>query len=62
MSVSVGLTGSRQTAKNSTFTVKRAFFTVNSQRKQLSLALKQFQGLSNLAISASHVGLLALKE
>ena len=51
-SVSMRLTVSRQKAKN---------FTVNRQRKELSLAVKRFQGLSNLTTSAFHVGLLVLK-
>ena len=39
---------------------ERTIFTANLQT--LSLAVKQFQGLSNLNISDSHVWLLVLKE
>ena len=46
----MGLTVSRQTAEN---------FTANRQKKQLLLAVKRFQGLSNVTILA---GMRALKE
>ena len=53
-----------QKAKNLTVKrqTERAIFTVNPQRTRLLLAVEQFQGLSNLTISAAHLGLLALKE
>ena len=60
----MGLTVSRQTAKTLTVNRQKGQFLPSTvrQRKQLSLAAKQFEGLSNLTISALHVGLLALKE
>ena len=59
----MGLTVSRQTAKNLTVNrQKRDNFTVNRQKRQLLSAVKRFQGLSNLTISAAHLGLRALKE
>ena len=54
LSVSMGLTVSRQTAKN---------LTVNRQKAVIILlVVKRFQGLPNLTISAAHLGLRALKE
>ena len=61
----MGLTVSHQMAKNLTVNrQKSAIFTVDRQKKKLLLllAVKWFQGLSNLTISAAHLGLLALKE
>ena len=68
-SVSMGLTVSRQTAKNLTvnrqpskkgkFTVKRqkrTSLTLNRQKGTYKLAVKQLQGLSNLTISDAHLG------
>ena len=55
--VSMGLTVSRQTAKNLTVNrQKRAIFTVNRQKGTYKLAVKRLQGPSNLAISAAHLG------
>ena len=61
----MGLTVSRQTGKN--FTVnhqtEREFSTVSPrQKKQLLQAIKRFQRISNLTISATHLGLLALNH
>ena len=59
----MGLTVSRQTAKNLTVNrQKKGKFYRQPSKKQLLLAVKRFQGLSNLIISAVHFGLLALKE
>ena len=41
---------------------KKGKFYRQRSKKQLLLAVKRFQGLSNLTISAVHFGLLALKE
>ena len=41
---------------------KTAIFTVNRQTKQLLLAVKRLQGLSNLTILVGHLRLLALTE
>ena len=41
---------------------QRTFFTVNRQKKWSLLAVKRFQGLSNLTILVGHLGLLSLKE
>ena len=41
---------------------KRAIFTINRQKEQLLLAVKRFNGLSNITISAAHPERLALKE
>ena len=62
----MGLTVSRQTAKNLTVnrqpSKKRKFYRQPS-KKQLWLAVKWFQGLSNLSISAAYrrIAALALK-
>ena len=60
----MGLTVSRQTAKNSNrqLSKKGIFFYRQPSKRQLSFAVKRFQGLSNLTISAAHLGLLALNE
>ena len=56
-SVSVGLTVSLQTAKNLTVNrQKRTIFTINRQQGTYELAVKRSQGLSNLTISAAHLG------
>ena len=54
----MGLTVSRQTAKNLTVNLKkkRTIFTINLQKGTYKLAVKRLQGLSNLAISAAHLG------
>ena len=53
----MGLTVSRQTAKNLTVNrQKRTIFTVNRQKGTYKLAVKRLQGLSNLTISAAHLG------
>ena len=41
---------------------KRPICTVNRQDKAVIPAVKRFQGLSNITISASHPGLLAFKK
>ena len=54
LSVSMGLTVSRQTAKNLTVNrQKRTIFIVNRQKSTYKLAVKRLQGLSNLTISAA---------
>ena len=55
----MGLTvGRRQTAQNLTIDgQKSVIFTVNRQRSSYCKPLKWFQGLSNLMISAAHLGL-----
>ena len=55
----------RQPSNGQTFSrqpSKRAIFTVNRQTKQLLLAVKRLQGLSNLTILVGHLRLLALTE
>ena len=53
----MGLTVSRQTAKNLTVNrQKRTIFTVNRQKGTYKLAVKRLQSLSNLPISAVHLG------
>ena len=59
----MGLAVSLQTTKNLTVNrQKGGIFTVNRQKKQLLLAVKRLQGLSNLTVLVGHLGLLALKE
>ena len=53
----MGLTASRQMTKNLTVNrQKTSIFTVNRQKSIYKLAVKRFQGLSNLTISAAHLG------